>query len=724
MLKMTSLFIKFCFVIFSFLSLNIKINAQHLKPDTINAFFISEKILFDGRFTEKCWENVNKISNFTQREPEFGSLTSEKTEVAVCYDKNNLYIGIWCYQKEPDKIVAKYMQRDFSYKNEDNFQILLSPFNDGRNGYLFVINPNGARADLLISGGEEGNKDWNGVWDAKTSITDEGWFAEIMIPFNSFQFKNEMIHNWAINFERDIQCKNEQVLWQGWSRDNSIFAVVNAGTLTGINDIGQAKHFELKPYAIGGWESMQNVNANYTKKAGLDVNINITPDLKLNLTTNTDFAQVEADRIPVNLTRFDYYYPEKREFFLEGYNLFQFSLGNHNQIFYTRNIGIKNLKPVSIIAGARFFGKINSNNIGALNIEENNTDDISKTNNTVIRYKRDIGEQSYIGGIFTNKYNNTGSNQVFGLDGSYISSNFLGNKNLIVSGNIARSFSKLNSGNNSYAYRFFIDYPNDLVDNFFAISGVQENFFPGLGFIHRKNYNAVNWNLDITPRIFSEYGIRKMLFMPWESALFFTQSSGAIESFYNTTRPFGILFKSGELFEFNLMQSFDRIDNSFEIFKNAVIPSGKYWMHRTEFLFSTYKARKIFASFLYNWGSYYTGNIKNLELSLGINISKHLNIKNDYIYNIVNLPDSKTITHELANYLNYAFTTKFDLSLFTQWNSLEDIILFNLRLHWIPQIGSDLYLVYNQGHENLDKFNLFKPLKTTGVGKLVYRFTF
>jgi hypothetical protein len=210
--------------------------AQHSIPDTIEAILV-DKINFDGRLTEPVWINAPAVDNFTQRELNFGKPSTEPTKVAVIYDKLALYIGVWSYQS-PDKITAKFLQRDFDFNTEDNFEVIISPFNDKRNGYLFVINPNGAKADLLVSGPESSNIDWNGVWDAKTSVTNEGWFAEIRIPFNTLQFKKELVHNWAINFERNIRYKNEQVLWQGWDRDYELENLSQAGTLTGIGNIG------------------------------------------------------------------------------------------------------------------------------------------------------------------------------------------------------------------------------------------------------------------------------------------------------------------------------------------------------------------------------------------------------------------------------------------------------------------------------------------------------
>jgi hypothetical protein len=191
----------------------IQASVQQKNPDTIKAVFTNQAPVLDGKLTEAIWGSASPINNFTQREPDFNKPPTEKTQVAIVYDKLAIYIGVWCYQKKP--IVAKYLQRDFNYDEDDNFQIALSPFNDGRNGYLFVINPQGARADALISANQNANNDWNGVWDAKTTVSDEGWFAEIRIPFNTLQFHKDSINNWGINFERNIRSKKKMCCGKG-----------------------------------------------------------------------------------------------------------------------------------------------------------------------------------------------------------------------------------------------------------------------------------------------------------------------------------------------------------------------------------------------------------------------------------------------------------------------------------------------------------------------------
>ncbi len=703
----------------------LQVFSQHSEPSVLQAYKADNKITFDGVLSEPQWQQAMHINNFTQRDLHFGEPVSERTETAILYDNNTLYIGVWCYQKDPSKIVAKNLNRDFDYESDDNFQILISPFDDNRNGYLFVINPNGARADIQVYGGEDGNEDWNGVWDAKTTITDEGWFAEIYIPFTTLQFKKGSKLKWAVNFERDIVSENEQSLWQGWSRDYSIYAVNNAGKLVGLKDIAFAKKFEFKPYGLAGWQHSREEGNQYPLKAGADLNIYLSPTLKLNLTSYTDFAQVESDKIPVNLSRFGVYYPEKRQFFLEGYDLYNYYLGDRNNVFYSRQIGVEDGEQVPIIAGARLYGKAGKNNIGFLNIHDGKTDSVSSTNNMVFRYKRDIGRQSYIGGIFTNKINNKTSNQVFGLDGAYQTSNFLKNKNLTMAGTFAVSTEHLTYRKNAVTYRFSVDYPNDLIDNFMAVGSMQGNFNPELGYLRRTNYDSYSWYFRLTPRVFTKYGIKRLALKPWGFTAYYTHSTGELESFRNETRPLGAVFRSGDRFEINFIQSFDRLDQPFSLTNEIVIPKGKYWMYKQEVQVETYQARRFWVFLLFNWGGFYTGTIKTFESALGLNINKHLNLNSEYSVNFVKLPQSDVITNEISLYLNYAFTTKINFSLFGQYNDLDQVMLYNFRLHWIPKVGSDFYLVYNIGYEEqIKEIEFLKPQTTNAAVKLVYRFVF
>lgn len=215
-----------------------------------------------------------------------------------------------------------------------------------------------------------------------------------------------------------------------------------------------------------------------------------------------------------------------------------------------------------------------------------------------------------------------------------------------------------------------------------------------------------------------------MYFRPWGFELYRTHTTGELESFFNESRPLGFYTKSGERFEYNFIQQFDRLDKTFNLTDVVKIPAGKYWMYRQEIQAGTFQGRKIWVNVEYAWGGFYTGRISKLETALGININKYLNFKTDYTLNKVKLPQDNVTTNELAEYINYAFNPRFDISTFVQWNSLDDLLLGNFRLHWIPNIGSDLYVVYNRGYDNLKHFSFMRPNSSAGAAKLVWRFTF
>lgn len=699
--------------------------SQNSLSDTAVAVALNEKITFDGKLDESVWQQAIKISNFTQIEPDFGTPSTETTQVALAYSSSELYIAVWCFQNQETAYSAKSLQRDFNYEAEDNFRIVISPFDDGRTGYEFVINPNGARTDLLINSSEDARNDWNGVWDAKTSINEEGWYAEIRIPFNTLKFKNNSELIWAINFERNIRAKNETDRWQSLNRNFTFENFSATGKLVGLQNISYRQKFELKPYALGGWTLDDNqITYSPVAKIGADLNYNISPTLKLNLTVNTDFAQVESDILQVNLTRFNLYYPEKREFFLEGAGNFDFNIGNSSNVFYSRTIGLENFQTVNVLGGVRLFGKVGKNNIGFFSLQTAATDSIPTINNTVFRYAYDIGKQSYIGGIVTSKYADSYQNVVVGIDGLYSTSRFLKDKNLIFGALIATSSTDGKRMDNSLAWRVYADYPNDLIDNFIGVSSVQGNFFPDLGFLSRTDFDAFSWNLRFTPRWFSKLGVRKMLFKPWEFSIYRTQSTQELESFFNESRPLGFILKTGDSFEFNLIQSYDRIDEPFDLTNLIVVDIGKYYMHRTEFQINSYQGRRFFTELLYNWGTLYGGQINTFSAMLGVNINKHLNFTVQFESNKLNIYSVADNIYQLVSAITYAFTTKLDFSLLTQYNSEVDGLLTNIRIHWIPKIGSDFYFVWNNGYDPVKQADYLKPTINNGAAKLIWRFTF
>ena len=695
--------------------------AQQSYPDTINAYYTDEKITLDGSLTENCWQNAIKISNFTQRELNQGEPATEKTEIAIVYNTNVMYIGFWGYDDEPEKLVAQKMSRDFRWSTDDNFEIIISTFNDNRNGYLFVTNPNGARADVLISNEGEGfNKSWNGVWDVATTITEKGWFAEIQIPFSTLKFKKAEKLVWGINFERNIRRKKEQILWQGWSRIFEIEKISQAGKLVGLHNIKAKNKVELKPYASGGVEKTDEENWQERYKIGGDVNIDITPTLKLNLTANTDFAQVESDRAQINLTRFSLYYPEKRQFFLEAKDLFQMNVGGRNQVFYSRRIGLQDGEEVPIIAGVRMFGKQNRTSLGAMSIQTAAKDSVETTNYSVVRVRQDIGRQSSVGAIVTSKILNGRQNLVYGADFTYSTSKIFHDKNLIINGTFAQSQTSDSVNNINSSYRFSLSYPNDLIEYDLAVVGIQENFNPEMGFLRRHNYRMYYTELQFNPRPGFLPFFRNLNLKPLDINYYVNDKTNQLESIFYELRPFGFVTRSGEVSEFNVQWLFDKLDEPFELLDTIEIPVGEYWDQRWEVQFETFQGRRLSGDIFLNWGSFYTGNRTRLSTSGNLNINRHWNLSAEWSRNYLDFDELDFVTDEVGGRVIYAYNPKLNTSLFGQWNNEDNEILLNYRINWIPKIGSDFYFVINQVIETGN--NTWKLTQTTIVAKLIWRF--
>ncbi len=672
--------------------------AQHSKPDTLYALHINEKIKIDGKLNEPAWQKAMKISNFTQRQQKEGAPATEKTEVAVLYDDNNLYFGVWAYDSEPDKILAKSMKRDFSWGSEDNFEMIISTYNDNRNAFLFVTNPNGALADALISDEGRGfNKDWNGVWDVRVEINEKGWFAEFVIPLSTLKFKSAENLVWGLNFERNIRRKREQDMWQGWSRNYELETISQGGKLAGLYDIQNKNKLELKPYVIAGIGKNKDEKVDYIANAGGDINYNITPTMKINLTFNTDFAQVESDRQRINLSRFSLYYPEKREFFLEGKGLMEMDISHDNQVYYSRRIGIDpEVGEIRIIAGGKMIGKANRTNIGVMSLQTLKKEYIPTTNYTVIRVTQDVGKQSNVGIIATGKFNKDHYNYVYGADANYVTSKFLKKNNFSAGASWAQSQTDTITDIKNNTYNVYMRSNNDLWSVSTSFSGAQEHYNPELGFLRRHAYRSYYGEAKWKPRPkFLSKFIYQLEFKPIEIVYYQSELTKQTESIWMEFRPLGFETVSGEWFEFNYQRMYDRLYEDFDLLGH-IIPAGEYWDSRWELQLDTYRGRRFSVGTFFNWGSFYTGTRTRLHFEGMWNVNKHMNISADWRRNLITLHKDHFTTDEIGGRIEYAFNPRLYTSVFGQWNNEEQEIILNYRLNWNPKPGAYFYFVVNQ----------------------------
>jgi len=709
-------------IFFILISVSIS-NGQIVGNDSIYAVKTNSIIKLDGLMKEVEWLDCKVISDFVQRDPNEGKIATEKTQIRILYNDKAIYMYLSCFDSDRRRERGKFMNRDFEYENDDYFGLIIDSRKDNRNGYMFVVNALGARYDALTGANLYDIYDsWNGVWDAKSIQTDDGWFVEIMIPFSTLQFSRDSLQFWGINFERFIASKLETDCWRGYSRDRTLTDLSQAGVLAGINGLKKNKIWEFKPYIFWGADKEYGSKFGLLKNLGLDINKELYGTLKLNMTINTDFAQVEADKMQINLTRFLQYYPEKRDFFLEGANFFEFKFGYFDRLFHSRVIGLREFEKVPVLGGARFFGQIGKTDIGVLNITTDSKHDIPVTNYSLCRVKQNIGERSYVGGMITSKIENNRSNQVYGLDAQYNTSKFLTTKSLSVTTSLSNSITSDSINIDNNAWRVAIEYPNDLMDITLVAEDLQRNFNPEMGFLQRNNLQMYIAKISITPRWFERYGMKKLYFVPMDFFWYENSETGEKEGYEYWLAPFGFENKNGDFFCVYLSQSEDKPKESFNLNSKIEIPAATYRMNAVYFLLQTYNGRRISTVTDYQYGTFYGGIIHTTNAQLNINFSKHFNSSLSYNYNYLQFDTIASETHNLSVYLNYAFSTKLYNTFYTQWNTDIQAIMLNFRLHWIPRIGSDFYIVFSQAYNHN-----FKPQNIDyffGGSKLVYRLTF
>jgi len=700
------------------LSAALPLHAQRNQPDKLKALQIESAIKMDGILDEPGWAKTQRISNFTQRELEENAPATERTEVAVLFNRTELFIGVWCFDSEPSRIIAQKMKWDFDTSTEDNFEIVLDTYADKRNAYFFAVNANGSQADsLIMDNGRKVNSDWNGVWYVAAVKTDAGWFAEIRIPFSTLKFSPAAEQIWGVNFERNIRRKREQVLWQGWSRDSNLEQVNRAGTLIGLQGLTRMRVFEFRPYALGGAEKLREAMARTTSDLGLDFNYIINPTVKMDFTINPDFAQVESDAMIVNLTRFSISLPEKRQFFLEAQNFFDFPLGRVRP-FYSRRIGIYRGQEMPILGGARFLGKMNRTTLGVMVLQTEKTDITSAKNFSLVRWQQDIGEQSSvglmaIGAAQAGRFNGTG-----GVDALYSTSKLFGDKNFQIGGAFAATYTSDREASTGSAHRLFLSYPNDLIEFDASWERAGKDFNPEVGFLSRTSYQIFEAKWRINPRPSFLPWVQKLQFKPIELSYYIDDVTHKMQSVYMEFRPLGLFLKSGEALEINIQRNAENLTEDFEIRDGHVIGAGRYWTTRGEIQFETFDGRPLVASLGINWGKFYDGSSTEWEADLSWKMNKYFSTSLAFQRSDIRLPDGGFAVDEIVGRMNFSLTPKLFGAIFAQWNNDANEVLFNFRVTWIPKPGANIYFVLNQFGDTLT--SRWRLNKTVAMIKFVW----
>ena len=707
------------------------LSAQQLSPVTgpqpavctMDACLTAEPIVLDGILSESCWNLAVPATDFIQRDPVEGAPASEKTEVRIIYDTINIYIGVSCYDSEPGRIVHNELKFDGTLENDDNFTVVLDTFADRRNGFTFCINPNGARQDAAL--GSSGltsnmtvNYNWNGVWDTAASINPDGWSAEIVIPFSTLRFTETEVQEWGINFRRLIVRKNEEVLWSAWGRDDGITQLSRAGSLRNLRNIKRGRLLEVKPYLLGGVEDNAGV-ADNEFKYGIDAKYPITSNLTLDFTSFTDFAQIEADRTQINLTRFDLKYPEKRDFFLEGADIFEFGSPVATP-FYSRRIGLTpDRRPLPILAGARITGKAGKYGIGVMDVQTDDEYGVSSTNYGVVRIKREILDKSSFGMIMTGVQDETGHHdRLLGFDFTFRTDRFLGNKNFFISTDYSENF----RDNHSSGRRngdFTIQYPNDELTVIFWYREVGENYEPEIGFLEGVGIRKTDFHVRFTPRVGNNSFI-KQIQMPFRF-LFYNDLNGTLISRTLQLPPIGFLTRAEDRFTLSFNQRYESLQKPYKLFKDVFISPADYEWWEGSTTFRSNPARPLSTSLSLQLGDFYNGTKKTFDSSFLIKFSEFLSVESGAIYNRLALGKESFSTQEYDMRLNTNISPRLDIRTYVQWNNDDEVANLNFRIHYIPRVGSDIFFVYNHLWDGKQDYD---TLYDATLAKIAYRFEF
>jgi hypothetical protein len=683
-----------------------------IKPPSLHVVRVEGGIRIDGQLDEKAWEKAAVIDRFIQREPQEGRPCSERTEVRILYDERNLYIAFRCWDSDIRNVVANEMRRDISLLDNDCIEIYLDTYHDHRTAFYFSTNPLGAQRDGIITANlsdEEQNWDWNGVWDNASSIDGAGWTAEIAIPFQTLRFQSGEGTIWGINLARVIPRKREEAYWSPISRDfgwTGKYRVEVYGHLIGLGELMQPGDLEVKPFALVGTQRDFEEGGPVERKlmGGIDAKYHLTPNLTVDLSWNTDFAQVEADQEQTNLTRFELFYPEKRDFFLEGAAIFRFGERFYSPflpasvLFFSRRIGLsEDNTMIPLLGGVKITGKAGSLNVGLLNMTAErsrytNEDDefkvVPRTNFSVLRLRQDILANSSIGLIALNKQSldDANFNRNVGLDATiYLT------PNTQVSGFLAKTSTPNMRGRDLAAYGDFY-YNDDFWTLLVTQNTVQDNFNPEMGFFPRTGIRKSELSFGISPRP-KFLNIRQLAL--FDDFYYITNQRGELESRWNYT-GFYSQFQDGSWWFAILSTNYEWLTEDFEIHDGVNIVPGDYRFTNLMSQFQSDMSKSLSATLSVNAGDFYDGTLYGYGIGANLKLGSRLTLNLQFNHNEVKLSAGPFTTTILGARVLYTFSPKLFAKAFIQWNSDNYAVSGNFLVSFIHTPGSDLFLVYNE----------------------------
>ena len=701
----------------------------------------SKEIILDGKLDEPFWNTIIGIDQFLTQEPIEGGEPTEKTIIKIAYDQNYLYIGGVFYDSNPEGIKSFKMRKDSPLNTDDRFMWILDTYLDGRNAYFFEINPKGLMGDglLTIGQGLSLNKNWDGIWRPWTFIGDFGWSTEIRIPFHTLNF-DPKISTWGINFQRTVRRKNEEILWSGHKRNQGLFRPQNAGRLTGLNNISQGLGLELVGYGKTEASKVEkDSGVGYNKDAnvdgGININYNITPGLKASVTLNTDFAETEVDDRQINLTRFAIRFPEKRDFFLEGANIYQFAPRSGVYPYFSRKIGLQSGNPIPILYGGRIIGKIGKVEIAAQQVKTRKTDLVNSEDFSVLRLKQNFLKESSIGILYTRRHTTNGEQlteplqdrNTFGIDLTLNTSSFLSNQNLQFQAfAIMHNPESPNDLNNSMwdrsARGLRFNFPNQPWSGSLSYREFGNSYDPAVGFSRRNSFRRVEPRIRYSPlqekssliREFSwEISFENLMSLNWKKL---TQNI--------RLTPLSIRFESGDEVSYQIIKNYEVLEYNFNILgdSSVIIPIGNYsnWSHQIEF--ETANHRKLVYEIELNIEGFWSGNRTEYQNNLTLRPIPGINLNLGYIHSKVNLNEGNFKTNLIRFLGDFDFSPFISFSSNIQYDDISKQIGMNNRFKYTITPGSDIYFVYN--HNWIDDAGKYTTSSILGASKITYTHRF
>ncbi len=690
----------------------------------------------DGFLSDSVWQSAVPFTGFRMVEPQPNSDPTEKTELRVLYDEVSLFIGVLCLDSEPGRIAANTMAHDGSEgsgggsmgygfhhggpntSSDDLIRVLIDPFQDKRNAYLFYVNPLGARSEGLAYGGDP-SLNWDGIWEAKSRVLENGWSAELRIPFKTISFKPGLTV-WGINVERIVPRKLETIRLSGTNRDSNFNNPMEAAALTGIENVRQGKGFTFKPYGLASSAGsvVGTGGRDNHLDGGFDIYKNFTPNLVGVVSYNMDFAETEVDERRINLTRFPLFFPEKRMFFLEGSETFNFSSSISFMPFFSRRIGLFEGEQVPVRFGTKLYGKIGSTNISALDVQTGDFPGLPGRNLFAARMTQNVFAESKVGWVLTNGSPTGEKNTLAGVDFNYSTSRFTGNKNLMLAAWMAYNWNEKSGRHHGFGLR--ANYPNNLwnVESTYAYYG--EALDPGLGYMMRQSFQTFYVRLAYQPRPergFLDNIVRQFFFQT--SFDYYWDLSGRLETRRVQFTPLSFQTESGERFEFEVGPNRDVLPYDFEVAEGVILPAGPYDFTNYRLSFNTASHRFAILDAGYSFGRFYSGRLDERSLGLAVKIDGYANLsfRVDLVRGRLPQENFKENIYEFK--ADFFLSPDLGFMNYIQYDDISRRLGWNARLRWQITPGNDIYLVYNKNWERrYDPAARFFSLQDRGVLKI------